>query len=140
MGVPSQSKQKERCRGFNGATASICSYETCFLGRDCCCNNNRATEAVSKKQQRVRATAKACNYAAASICSCKMCCCERCPSVTRPSDGLMSWTSTAMPAWLRRSRLFEGTLDCEGAPRVAVGEEALAMGREVGGDVGYAVV
>ncbi|RRT53751.1 hypothetical protein B296_00026786 [Ensete ventricosum] len=41
---------------------------------------------------------------------------------------------SALLPWLK------GTLGCEGAPRVAVGEEALAVGREVGGGVGCAVV
>ncbi|RWW52493.1 hypothetical protein BHE74_00041082 [Ensete ventricosum] len=40
---------------------------------------------------------------------------------------------SAMLPWLK------GTLDCEGALRVAVGGEALAVGREVGGGVGCAI-
>ncbi|RWW88211.1 hypothetical protein BHE74_00002930 [Ensete ventricosum] len=39
---------------------------------------------------------------------------------------------SALLPWLK------GTLGCEGAPRVAIGEEALAVGREVGGGVGCA--
>ncbi|RWW60034.1 hypothetical protein BHE74_00032997 [Ensete ventricosum] len=41
---------------------------------------------------------------------------------------------SALLLWLK------GTLGCEEAPRVAVEEEALAVGREVGGGVGCVVI